>query len=257
MTPSNRGSLALGSPRPRFLASVRDVEEALMAARLGAEVIDLKEPRQGALGAVPLAEQARIVAALGLSRPIISATVGDLPLDPRALAEAIRRTAAGGVDVVKFGVFAGGAAALAGLERLDQELRRAPPPAHLVALFFADRLTSIDEAITLASAAVRVTGVAGVMLDTADKNAGTLPDIFHGDDLARFAAAVQEAGGFAGLAGSLRLEHIAELAETGANLLGFRGALCLGRRTNTLDEAAFRGVRDRLRAVRRTAALAT
>lgn len=215
MTLSIRVRLALGLPRPRFLASVRDVGEALLAARLGADVIDLKEPRQGALGAVPLADQQRILAALGPSRPIVSATVGDLPLDPPELAAAIRRTAASGVDVVKFGVFATGEAARAGLAALDAELRRAPPPAQLVALFFADRLPSIGQAITLARAALRVTGVAGVMLDTADKQRGTLPDIFDGEDLAAFAAAARETGGFACLAGSLRLEHIAKLAEGG------------------------------------------
>jgi (5-formylfuran-3-yl)methyl phosphate synthase len=257
MTLANRGHLALGLPRPRFLASVRDVGEALLAARLGAEIIDLKEPRQGALGAVPLVEQQRILSALGPSRPIVSATVGDLPLDPVALAVAIRRTAASGVDVVKFGVFAAGDAALAGLAALDRELRRALPPTQLVALFFADRLPGIDQAIRLARAALRVTGVAGVMLDTADKQAGALPEIFGCDELARFCVAVRKASGFAGLAGSLRPEHIDDLAETGADLLGFRGVLCLGGRTNPLDEAAFRRVRDRLRAVRRTAALAT
>jgi (5-formylfuran-3-yl)methyl phosphate synthase len=257
MTLPDRSPLALGLPRPRFLASVRDVGEALLAVRLGAEVIDLKEPRQGALGAVPLAEQARILAALGPSRPIVSATVGDLPLDPHALAAAIRRTSSSGVDVVKFGVFAAGEAALAGLAALDAELRRAPPPTQLVPLFFADRLPGIDQAITLGRAALRVAGVSGVMLDTADKEAGALPEIFDCEDLAAFATAVQETGGFAGLAGSLRLEHIPTLAVTGANLLGFRCALCLGGRTGTLDEAAFRAVRDRLRAVRRTAALAT
>ncbi|MCC6439946.1 MAG: hypothetical protein IT476_04920, partial [Rhodanobacteraceae bacterium] len=38
------------------------------------------------------------------------------------------------------------------------------------------------------------------------------------------------------------------LAATGADLLGFRGALCAGDRNAALDPAAFRAVRERLRA---------
>ena len=36
----------------RFLASVRDAEEAELALETGADIIDLKEPNRGALGAV-------------------------------------------------------------------------------------------------------------------------------------------------------------------------------------------------------------
>ena len=72
----------MNDPRPRFLASVRDRHEARLAAALGADVIDLKEPRHGALGAVARDEQRAILAALGEQRPVVSATVGDLPRRP-------------------------------------------------------------------------------------------------------------------------------------------------------------------------------
>ncbi len=231
---------------PRLLASVRDRREALLAAALGADVIDLKEPRDGALGAVAHDEQRAVLAALGANRPTVSATVGDLPLEARRLAAAIRATAATGVDLVKFGVFARGTEAAAGLRALGRALQG--EPCALVAVLPADHLSGLDEILDLARRAIDDCNVAGVMLDTAAKSRGSLPELLAQAELARFVATVRAAGRFAGLAGSLRAEHIAALAETGADVLGFRGALCAGDRNAALDPAAFRAVRERLRA---------
>ena len=227
-----------------FLASVRDRREARLAATLGADVIDLKEPHHGALGAVARDEQCAILAALGGRRPAVSATVGDLPLEAALLAGAIRATAATGVDIVKFGVFARGAVAAAGLRALGRALRN--DPVRAVAVLPADRLNGLGEILDLARRAIGECNVAGVMLDTAAKACGSLPELLSQAELARFVAEVQAAGRFAGLAGSLRAEHIEPLAATGTDLLGFRGALCAGDRSAALDPAAFRAVRERL-----------
>ena len=48
----------------RMLVSVRDVQEALAAADGGADFIDLKEPREGALGGLPLNTIREVVCAL-------------------------------------------------------------------------------------------------------------------------------------------------------------------------------------------------
>jgi hypothetical protein len=128
----------------------------------------------------------------------------------------------------------------------------APPRARLVVLLLADRLAGQDEALALAEQALRVHGVAGVMLDTAAKGstARSLPDVFSYEALSRFVAAVHAGGGFCGLAGCLGPQHIASLVATGADILGFRGALCAGTRSDGLDPGAFAGVRDQLLAAR-------
>jgi uncharacterized protein (UPF0264 family) len=77
-----------------------------------------------------------------------------------------------------------------------------------------------------------------------------LPDVLSGAELTRFVAEVQDHGAFAGLAGCLGVEHIEALAATGADILGFRGALCQGSRTDALDARAFLRVYDRLKAAR-------
>ena len=90
------------------LVSVRTVEEALLVAQAGVPLIDLKEPRAGALGALPPQVLREIVAALRGAdfQAEISATVGDLLADdPAALLRQVAATAACGVDVVKVGLW--------------------------------------------------------------------------------------------------------------------------------------------------------
>ena len=66
----------------RLLVSVRNQAEALLAAESGVDFIDLKEPREGALGGLPVLDIQAIVSTLrahGIALPI-SATIGDLPM---------------------------------------------------------------------------------------------------------------------------------------------------------------------------------
>ena len=86
----------------RMLASVADAAEAEVVLQLGADVIDLKDPRRGALGAVPL-DAAREALAVVARRRETSAALGDPPYDEHALAGA-RAIAAMGVDTVKLAV---------------------------------------------------------------------------------------------------------------------------------------------------------
>ena len=90
-----------------FLASVRNSEEAELVLGAGADIVDLKDPAKGALGAVDpatLRDTIRVIA----GRAPVSATVGDLPMDASSVTAAVQATAASGVDDVKLGVMPGG-----------------------------------------------------------------------------------------------------------------------------------------------------
>jgi uncharacterized protein (UPF0264 family) len=88
-------------------------------------------------------------------------------------------------------------------------------------------------------------GFAGVMLDTADKSGGALPEIVPAGRLRDFIEAARDCGLLAGLAGALGLAHIPALLRLDPDILGFRGALCAGaRRTAGLDAEAMRMVRS-------------
>jgi uncharacterized protein (UPF0264 family) len=214
----------------RMLASVANLEEARLVLDAGADLIDLKNPAAGALGALPVAEAARIVQALGGRRPV-SATVGDLPLEPAAVVPAVEAMAAAGVDYVKLGFFPGGdpAAVLRGLSPL------ATSGVRLVAVLFGDCAPDLALVGALAEA-----GFAGAMLDTADKRKGSLRAVREPGFLREFVAETRRHGLICGLAGSLRAEDVPSLRAFEPDYLGFRGALCGGDRTGRLDPDAVR-----------------
>ncbi len=222
------------SPRVRMLASVRSAEEALFALQAGADLIDAKEPLDGILGAVSPETLRAIVAAVGGRRPV-SATVGDLRLDPERLRQAARLNADCGANFVKIGLFGDHPLELSILQPLPPAVAGVP----LIAVLFADRSPSLEAAAELAAA-----GWHGVMLDTANKDAGGLRDWTDHDWLADFVRRARAAGLLVGLAGSLREDDVQPLAALGPDYLGFRGALCVETdREECLDP-------DRVRAIR-------
>lgn len=218
----------------RLLTSVTDPDEAQLAAAGGADIIDLKNPAEGALGALPVAAIRQIRAIL--PKATLSATIGDLPPQPGPVVEAVRRTAACGVDYVKIGFFPGG-----DLDATLAALRPLTADCHLIAVLLADYLIALPLLDTLAEC-----GFAGVMLDTADKARGPLTAIRPRTFLERFVNQARERNLLTGLAGSLRLEDIDQLLPLAPDYLGFRGALCQKGRTGRLDPARLTRIRERL-----------
>ena len=210
----------------KLLVSVRSSEEALLAARGGADFIDLKEPGAGALGGLPVAAIRGIVAALREAQVAlpISATIGDLPM--HALAEIlvhVDAVAACGVDYVKVGIPREPGAA-AGLDALAACGHRVVP------VFIAD--LGLDFGLIEHAAALRFPGL---MVDTANKTAGSLFELARMDELRRFVDTAHGVGAMAGLAGALRLEHAPALAALAPGFAGFRSAVCAGSRSNALE----------------------
>lgn len=225
----------------RLLASVRNPAEARLAAAAGIELIDLKEPADGALGALPGPRLRALVAALrDAARPpglLLSATTGDLPsTQVKAIVERVREVAACGVHLVKVGIDGGPAS--------GELLRRlAALPVTVVPVLLADQGIDAD----LLARALATDRFPVLMLDTADKQAGSLLQRLPHDALAGFVHTVQSAGAAAGLAGSLRLDDLPALVRLGADIAGFRGALCTGGRAGRLSAprlAALRAGRD-------------
>ncbi|MGH6734682.1 MAG: (5-formylfuran-3-yl)methyl phosphate synthase [Methyloceanibacter sp.] len=211
-----------------FLASVRNRAEAELVLGAGADIVDLKDPGQGALGAVDRATLEACIVEIS-ARAAVSATVGDLPMEPHRVEQAVTATAASGVDYVKLGVWPDGDP-----QPCLESLRAAQLRARLVLVFFADAMPSFD-ALRLA----RRAGAHGVMLDTASKQSGSLLDHMTIGDVEGFVQAAHREGLIAGVAGSLRAAQVPALLPLAPDLIGFRGALCHdGLRNGRLDPIA-------------------
>lgn len=198
-----------------FLASVRNAAEAECVLAAGADIVDLKEPDEGALGAVAPSVVRACLRTIGGRKPV-SATVGDLPMNPAVVADAVAATAELGVDTVKLGILVGGDP-----WGCFEVLGSLGTPADLVLVFFGDMPTDIDPV-----EAARASGANGVMLDTAGKERGSLTDHMTLGEIGRFVDRAHHAGLQVGLAGSLRPHHVQPLLGLRPDVIGFRGALC-------------------------------
>jgi uncharacterized protein (UPF0264 family) len=229
-----------------LLASVATLDEMEVARACGADVVDLKDPARGALGAWDVATLQKAVPAWWSwpePKPWLSATIGDQPMEPESLVAAVGRVASKGVPMVKLGVFPGGdpVACFAALRRLAEQTG-------LIAVFFGDRNPDFDLIPEIAAA-----GFAGVMVDTADKSGGGLRRHMDDTALGAFVSRARALGLTTGLAGSLRLEDVGPLSALGPDYLGFRGALCAGARTGRVTEPAVARIRSALDANRPSA----
>jgi uncharacterized protein (UPF0264 family) len=216
-----------------FLASVTSAVEAELVLAAGADIVDLKDPQSGALGALPSPAIREAVLTVG-GRRTVSATAGDLPMHPQVVADAVDRIAALGVDIVKVGLFPGGDPR-ACIAALAQQAARGT---RIVAVLFADQSPDFALLDRLQDA-----GFAGAMLDTANKGGGGLRRHLGDAILGDFVERVSRSGMLSGLAGSLGLADIAPLARHAPDYLGFRGALCKDGRASRLDAARVRAVR--------------
>jgi dihydroneopterin aldolase len=230
-----------------MLASVRTVEEAEVVLSGGADIVDLKDPGAGSLGALPVEEIGRLHRLIAGRAPV-SAVCGDLPMEPetiRATAEAIAAT---GVDYVKIGFFpskkaADCARALAGLAGRTK----------IVAVLFAD----LDPDLKLLSV-FAAKGFHGAMLDTADKSKGRLLDHMPPERISPFVERCRSLGLIVGLSGSLEEPDIPRLLPFRPDFLGFRGALCdHSQRTNPISAEAVKRIRALIPEERRASGAAS
>lgn len=208
-----------------MLASVNSVEEVRLILKTTVNIIDLKQPKQGALGALPIDLVKTIVTEVNQNRPV-SATVGDLPMQADIVFDAVKTMAKTGVDYIKIGFFPGGdwIKTLSKLSGITQKYK-------LIAVLFAD--TEVDLKII---EQLKQAGFCGVMLDTMNKSNGSLTQVMSDSEIKHFANIAKSTPLLCGLAGSLKQQDIAELMKLEVDYLGFRGALCQkNNRTAELD----------------------
>lgn len=219
----------------KMLASVTSVNEALLALQENADIIDLKQPAAGALGALDIGLVKTIVAALENRCPV-SATIGDMPMQAEPIFNAVQNMSATGVDYIKIGFFADSSAWPATIDKLSALTQQ---NLALIAVLFADQQPDMSIIPVLKQA-----GFKGVMLDTQDKQRGSLNQIMNSADLQNFVNLAKNQHLLCGLAGSLTLASIPSLLAYQADYLGFRGALCDQHiRTGQLNRHAIHQIR--------------
>jgi (5-formylfuran-3-yl)methyl phosphate synthase len=232
----------------RLLVSVVSAEEARRALAGGADIIDVKDPGEGALGAPSPRVLSEVVSVVGPATPV-SAAIGDLPNLPHTAALAAAGAAQSGAGYVKVGVR--GVRDLDGAVALLSAVADAVgPQTKVIAAAYADAGALTPRALAPAwlPDLVQRTGIAGALVDTFVKDGRGLYAWLSEPELTELIARTHQAGASFAIAGQLRL---GELHRVLADVVGLRSAVCRGGdRAAQLDTALVADAVAELRANR-------
>ncbi len=215
----------------RLLVSPMNIAEAKAALAGGADIIDVKNPREGSLGAnFPWA--IRAVVDLAAGRVPVSATIGDLEFKPGTASLAALGAAASGADYVKAGLLGvktpeQALEMMTGIVRAvkDYDLRK-----KVVASGYSDFARAGSISPMLLPAVAAEAGADLVMVDTAVKDGRSIFDFMSEQELSDFISAGRDHGLEVALAGTIGFGHLNALKCLDPDIIGVRGIVCGGDR---------------------------
>ena len=210
-----------------LLISPINTEEALESIKGGADIIDVKNPKEGSLGAnFPwIIKSIKEITPEGMH---VSATLGDVPYKPGTVSLAAAGAVVSGADYIKVGLY--------GTKNYDQayevmknvvrSVKDLNEDALVVASGYADahRVGAVDPMeIPMVAAAA---GADLAMVDTAVKDGKTLFDFMNTDVLTKFIEEIHDHGLKSALAGSIQKDQLSVLYKLKCDVVGIRGAAC-------------------------------
>ncbi|OPX69221.1 MAG: hypothetical protein A4E37_00491 [Methanoregulaceae archaeon PtaB.Bin056] len=216
----------------QLLVSPRDIEDARRS--LAADIVDVKKPSEGSLGA-NFPWVVRSIKAI--SPKPVSAAIGDFDFRPGGAAMAAYGAACAGADYVKVGLmFDGADRARELIQAVVRAVKEEFPEKNVVIAGYSDyqRLGSISpfEISSLAAEA----GADIAMVDTGIKDGRSTFEFMDEESLLRFCTLNREAGMATAIAGSLKFEDLPALKRIGPDIIGVRGMVCGGDRNDGIRE---------------------
>ena len=193
----------------------------------GADIIDVKNPKEGALGAsFPwVISKIRKITPSNIE---VSCAIGDVPNLPCAVSLAALGAATTGVDYVKVGLFGVKTkeAAVYLMQGVTKAVKEYNSMVKVVATGYADaeRVGSVNP--LLVPDIAHEAGADVAMIDTAVKDGKSLFAFLTVDQLRRFVSSAHAYGLKAALAGSIRPKDLPKVKALGADIVGLRGAAC-------------------------------
>ena len=211
----------------KLLISPTNEKEALQAIAGGADIIDVKNPKEGALGAnYPWVIKG--IKGITPKNIEVSCTLGEVPNLPGSISLAALGAASLGVNYIKVGLdgFRTPQQAAFLLENVNRAAKECNPKIKVVATGYADaeRIGAIDPLLIPKIAHKAQVDVA--MLDTSVKDGKNLFDFQSKAQLKKFVTSTHAFGLKTALAGSLRKKDLPVVYGLGADIAGLRGAAC-------------------------------
>jgi hypothetical protein len=216
----------------QLLVSPASIDEAKQA--LAADIVDVKRPEEGSLGA----SFPWIIRSIkGLTKKPISAAIGDFDFKPGGASLTALGAATAGADYIKIGLmFDGKAEAAEMIRAVVRAVKDTYPEKIVVIAAYSDwkRLSVISpfDVVPIAAQA----GADVTMVDTGIKDRRSTFEFMSEDELTRFTRLNQEHGMKTAIAGSLTFEDIPILKRINPDIIGVRGMVCGGDRRALVQE---------------------
>lgn len=219
----------------KLLVSPVNKEEAIIASKGGADIVDVKNPKEGSLGANFPWIIKEIKEAVNGKQPI-SATIGDFNYKPGTAALAAFGAAVAGADYIKVGLYdiQTQEQALELLTKITRAVKDYDSTKKIVASGYSDykRINSISPLLLPAVAAEA--GADVVMVDTAIKDGKSTFKFMDEKELKKFTDLAHKYGLENAIAGSLRFEDLPMLERIRPDIIGVRGMVCGGDRSTAI-----------------------
>lgn len=221
----------------KLLVSPINTEEAIIASLGGADIVDVKNPKEGSLGA-NFPWVIRDVKEVVNGRQPISATIGDFNYKPGTASLAALGAAVAGADYIKVGLYdiQTEAQALELLTKITRAVKGYDPSKKVVASGYSDykRINSISPLLLPPVAAEA--GVDVVMVDTGIKDGKSTFEFMDEQELKEFTDLAHEHGLENAIAGSLKFEDLPILERISPDIIGVRGMVCGGDRRTAIRQ---------------------
>lgn len=221
----------------RLLVSPINIDEALAAVNGGADIIDVKNPKEGSLGAnFPWVIKA-IKDAVDSKSPV-SATIGDMNYKPGTASLAALGAAVAGAEYVKVGLFdiQTREQALDMAEHVVRSVKDYDPTKKVVISGYSDykRINSIP--VSELPAVCAESGADVVMMDTGIKDGRSTFEFMSIEELSRFVTVAHDLGLETAIAGTIKFEDIEPLNLICPDIIGVRGCVCGGDRNSAIRQ---------------------
>jgi uncharacterized protein (UPF0264 family) len=211
----------------KLLISPINEKEAVEAIAGGADIIDVKNPKEGPLGA----NFPWVIKRLRQITPKdteVSCTLGEVPNLPGSMSLAALGAATTGVDYIKAGLYGlkTPVEAVYLMRNVVKAAKDFNPSIKVVVSGYADagRIGTVDPLLIPEIAHKAQADIA--MIDTAIKDGKSLFTFLTMTQLRRFVDTAHNYGLKAALAGSLKKEDLPVVHDLGADVAGLRGAAC-------------------------------
>ncbi len=226
----NLGEYKNMSVTTNLLISLRKLDELSEEIINEVDILDLKDPLNGSIGAWDLQDIKKVICRFK-KQIEISATLGDIFINDKFLIK-LKQFDKLNLDYIKFGLLS------MNIKNLFDKIKflgERQFKTKLVCVVFVDicnhfnlvykKLDLFDEC-----------GIKYIMLDTYDKNNGDLLSFCNISKLDKFISKCKKFDIKIGLAGSLKETHIPLMMKLKPNILGFRSAICkFNKRMSEVD----------------------